>query len=159
MEKIGCKNIDREQVKKSVECIWEASKLNPSWGSREQVTVKFVVADYGESGFKPETINYHNKYKSVDMGELEINSVHWLSVKGKKTEWERFCKENGLRPEQIAYLFDTRINTMFAAHLNEIFCKYHQRTYSYSGRWDKDLMYQILVKDIDDVPQTEVAEK
>ena len=39
---------------------------------------------------------------------------------------------------------------MFAAYLNEGFCKKHQPTYTYDDKWDKEYLYVELMKDVTD---------
>lgn len=156
-QKIGVKNINHEATYADVCWFYEASKLNPSWGSRETTTIRLLVSGYGESGLDPNCLN-HNKNQSLDFGIMQINDVHLIREGDQKqSEWERFCKERGWNP-RIGFIFNPYRNIIFAAHLNELFCKYHQETYQYLGRWDKELIYRELLQDIDDVSPQEKEE-
>lgn len=130
-------------VKKLVKECWDAALLDPSWGSREQVTIKLLCSAYGESHFNRYCVNI-NRNKSIDRGILQINSCN-LPI------FKNWCIDNKLK-YKIDLLYDYHINIVFAAYLNEWHIKKHQRVYRYQGKPDQARIYRRLCKLIDDVP-------
>lgn len=105
------------------------------------------------------TLFNFNNDGSVDLGEMHINSVHWMGP--GKTEWVRFCEKYHFKPT-MKNLMNTRINMMFAMHLNEIFCKNRLRrprqwVYGYDDSPERKRLYEALVREAD-VPLKVIAE-
>lgn len=102
--------------------------------------IRHLVSSYGESYFKPDAINYKNKYGTLDVGIEQINSCHWCYA-AKVTDWMEFCNEYGYDPTRLAQLMDPKINLKFAAWINEITMKRHLASYHFADKPGKKKLY------------------
>jgi hypothetical protein len=142
-------SITRERALAEMHNCWEAAPLNPSWDpDRFIVTARLFSVGFGEGCFDPKAIGLNNN-GTVDFGGWQENLCHVWPTKDKKgryrrSEWERFCVEQGLDPHKLALLFDNKINVKFAAHLNEIFIKNHQGRYKYYNNPGRVRIYDAM---------------
>lgn len=154
--KLTCTNLDKclkhlhgvrmdgPVLRSKVEAAWFASALNPSWGNRYLVTIRLLCVDQGEGNFYSRAVCVNKNNGTVDVGECQVNSVHWW---GHKTTWQKFCHKYGFKDDP-ANLFDVRINFMFAAYLNEMFIKHHERTYQFDNTSERKYIYGELLKEL-----------
>src|SRR4051794_10847271 len=89
--------LSTEYIHQVVAYCYEAAVLNPSWGSREETATKLLGSIYNESGFVADSINSKNRNKTIDVGILQINSVHWKAPHRKRTTFGTFCRKMKLR--------------------------------------------------------------
>jgi hypothetical protein len=134
---------DREHLRSLVDEYYKASARCPRWGKPRVCAVRLMVAGYWESGFNPETVNF-NQNGTIDLGTMQINSVHWFKTEGQKTDFELFCREMGVKPK-VALLLDERFNIEYAAWLQERCLRFHLAPYHYDDYPEKKLLYDLLM--------------
>lgn len=126
--------VSKESVGQIADCAYLAAELNPSWGHcQEEVAGKLICANWVESGMDAGCLNMNNRFGTVDVSWMQINSCNWQND-GNGCPWETFCEEKGLEPQKLAQLWSLKTNMMFAAWLNEGFIKHKKRTYSYGKK-------------------------
>ncbi len=139
-------------IEKSIFYSWEASGLNPAWwgryDGRKLGCIRILVAHYGETSFNLYAVNDENTNGSVDIGAMQINSVHWFCA-DKGSMWVKFCDKNGLNPRNIYTILNPRNNFRFAGTLNEHFLRTGQRSYRYDGQARQRKFYAYLLKRMD----------
>lgn len=141
----GGRYLSTEYLHQVVGYCYEAAVLNPSWGSREETAIKLLGSIYNESGFVADSMNAKNRNKTIDVGILQINSVHWKAPHSKRTTFSNFCSAHKLRKDMVT-LWNPRTNILFAAYVNEMMCQQKLRSYNYRNSKRKDCMafYDIL---------------
>ena len=74
-----------------IKCTYEAAGQDPSKGGREEATLKFVAAFYGESGFNQYAVNSTlNKDGSIDQGLVQRNMKY-------DNQYTEYCNKNGFK--------------------------------------------------------------
>lgn len=136
--------LTHEYLTHIVESSYDASRFNNSWGPRRLATIKLLVAAYGESRYDGLAVNV-NRNGSVDLGILQINSCHWFGVKDG-AEWARFCKMEGIDPNNTRLLLNVYYNINYAGWLNEQFIQGRHATYHYYDAKSKRALYDALLK-------------
>ena len=128
------------------DCAYMAAELNPHWGNcQEEVAGKLICVSWVESGFDAACINMNNRFGTVDVGWMQVNSCNWQDS-GGGCAWETFCSKQKLNPKNLSLLWNLRTNMMFAAYLNELFIKHKQRTYSYGKKPVDLVLYSRLME-------------
>lgn len=128
------------RVKAIAAAAWYAAPLNPRFGDRMEAARRLICAAYHESGFVPNAI-HHNRNKTIDIGLLQVNQVHWWPNQNGKSTWKHFAQCNGI-DTSLDRLCDVGANMLFAAFVNEMLLRQHKRGYVYNKRPDVKAMYE-----------------
>lgn len=136
--------ISKVNIGRIADCAFLAAEMNPSWGHcQEEVAGKLICVNWVESGFDAECLNMANRFGTVDVSWMQINSCNW---QGTGNSWDIFCHERGLDSKRLTMLWDLKTNMMFAAWLNERFIRGGKRTYSYGKKPIDLILYERLME-------------